>query len=85
MMNKKSGRGSIVLRLLKTIREFYPVMMPVTVVCIVFSAVVSSVPAIFMQNVIAVVEQSWRTGDWPLWEDRFSIWYQFWLYFMCCR
>ena len=64
MMNKKSGRGSIVLRLLKTIREFYPVMMPVTVVCIVFSAVVSSVPAIFMQNVIAVIEQSWRTGDW---------------------
>ena len=64
MMNKKSGRGSIVLRLLKTIQEFYPVMMPVTVVCIVFSAVVSSVPAIFMQNVIAVVEQSWRTGDW---------------------
>ncbi len=64
MMNKKSGRGSIVLRLLKTIREFYPVMMPVTVVCIVFSAVVSSVPAIFMQNAIAVVEQSWRTGDW---------------------
>ena len=63
-MNKKSGRGSIVLRLLKTIRKFYPVMMPVTVVCIVFSAVVSSVPAIFMQNVIAVVEQSWRTGDW---------------------
>ena len=63
-MNKKSGRGSIVLRLLKTIREFYPVMMPVTVVCIVFSAVVSSVPAIFMQNVIAVIEQSWRTGDW---------------------
>ena len=64
MMNKKSGRGSIVLRLLKTIREFYPVMMPVTVVCIVCSAVVSSVPAIFMQNVIAVVEQGWRTGDW---------------------
>ena len=63
-MNKKSGRHSIVLRLLKTIREFYPVMMPVTVVCIIFSAIVSSVPAIFMQNVIAVVEQSWQTGDW---------------------
>ena len=63
-MNKKSGRHSIVLRLLKTIREFYPVMMPVTVACIIFSAIVSSVPAIFMQNVIAVVEQSWQTGDW---------------------
>ena len=66
MMNKKSGRGSIVLRLLKTIREFYPVMMPVTVVCIVFSAVVSSVPAVFMQNAIAVVEQSWRQETGPL-------------------
>ena len=63
-MNKKSSRSSTVLRLLKTIREFYPVMMPVTVVCIIFSAVVSSVPAIFMQNVIAIVEQTWQSGDW---------------------
>ena len=63
-MNKKSGRSSIVLRLLKLIKEFYPVMMPVTIVCIVLSAIVSSVPAVFMQNVIAVIEQSWQTGDW---------------------
>ena len=63
-MNKKSGRSSIVLRLLKLIKEFYPVMMPVTIVCIIFSAIVSSVPAVFMQNVIAVIEQSWQTGDW---------------------
>ena len=63
-MNKKSSRSSTVLRLLKTIREFYPVMMPVTVVCSIFSAVVSSVPAIFMQNVIAIVEQTWQSGDW---------------------
>lgn len=63
-MNKKKGRKSIVLRLLKTIKDFYPVMMPVTVLCIIFSAVVSSIPAVFMQNVIAIVEQSWQTGDW---------------------
>ncbi|MBS1324420.1 MAG: ABC transporter ATP-binding protein [Oscillospiraceae bacterium] len=43
---------------------FYPVMLPVTVICIVFSAVVSSVPAIFMQNIIAVVEENWQNGDW---------------------
>ncbi|OUQ23777.1 ABC transporter [Lachnoclostridium sp. An131] len=65
-MSKKSGKKSIVLRLLKTMKEFYPVMMPVTVICIIFSAVVSSVPAVFMQNVIAVVERSWQTGDWSL-------------------
>ncbi len=65
-MSKKSGKKSIVLRLLKTMKEFYPVTMPVTVICIIFSAVVSSVPAVFMQNVIAVVERSWQTGDWSL-------------------
>ena len=39
-------------------------LLPVTVACILFNAVVSSVPSIFMQNVIAAVEQSWQSGDW---------------------
>ena len=52
------------VRLLKTIREFYPVMLPVTVICIIFNAIVSSVPAVFMQNVIGIVEESWQSGDW---------------------
>ena len=34
------------------------------IVCILLNAVVSSMPSIFMQNVIAAVEQSWQTGDW---------------------
>ncbi|WP_235853191.1 ABC transporter ATP-binding protein [Luxibacter massiliensis] len=51
-------------RLIKTLFEFYPVKMPVVIVCIIFSAAVSSIPAIFMQNVIAIVEESWRSGDW---------------------
>lgn len=46
------------------VRGFYPVMLPTAVVCIVFSAVVSSLPSVFMQNIIAVVEQSWQSGDW---------------------
>ena len=57
-------RKGIVGRLLKTIREFYPVIMPVTVVCIVFSAVVSAVPTIFMQKIIAVIEDNWESGGW---------------------
>ncbi|MGN0295196.1 MAG: ABC transporter ATP-binding protein [Lachnospiraceae bacterium] len=63
-----SGKGSmsIIPRLLKTIREFYPVMLPITVVCIVFNAVVSSIPSIFMQNIIALVEQNWKDGSWDL-------------------
>lgn len=38
--------------------------MPIVLFCIIFSAVVSSIPAIFMQNVIAIVETSWKSGDW---------------------
>lgn len=63
-MKRKKVKKGIIGRLLKTIREFYPVMMPVTIVCVIFSAVVSSIPAIFMQNIIAVVEENWETGNW---------------------
>ena len=38
--------------------------MPIVFFCIIFSAVVSSIPAIFMQNIISIVETSWKTGDW---------------------
>ena len=51
-------------RLIRELFHFYPVALPLVLVCIVFSAVVSSIPSIFMQNVIAVIEQSWQSGDW---------------------
>lgn len=59
-------RKGIIGRLLKTIRKFYPVMFPVTIVCIIFSAVVTSVPTIFMQKIIAVIEEDWKSGDWSI-------------------
>ena len=59
----KAKKGTLP-RLLKTMFEFYPVMLPLTVVCIVISAAVSAIPSIFMQNVIAVIEDSWQSGDW---------------------
>ena len=63
-MSKRKVKKGVVSRLLRTMRGFYPVMLPLAVVCIVFSAVVSSIPSIFMQNVIAAVETSWQSGDW---------------------
>ena len=67
MSNKKQTTGSrkgVMGRLIRTLFEFYPVMLPVAIVCIVLNAIVSSLPSAFMQNVIAVVEQSWQSGDW---------------------
>lgn len=66
MKNKGPSRAKkgTLGRLIKTLFEFYPVKMPIVLFCIIFSAVVSSIPAIFMQNVIAIVETSWKSGDW---------------------
>ena len=58
------NKKGIVGRLLKTMLSFYPVMLPIAIACIIFNAVISSVPSIFMQNIIAVVEESWKSGDW---------------------
>ena len=63
-MKNAKGSGAVVRRLLRTIREFYPVMLPITIVCIIINAVVSSIPSIFMQNIIEVIEVSWQSGDW---------------------
>ncbi len=59
-----NSRKGTIGRILKTILEFYPVELPLVIFCILFSAVVASVPSIFMQNVIAIVERSWQSGDW---------------------
>lgn len=68
MENKKSKskmmKKGVVGRLLNTILKFYPVMLPITIVCIVFSAAVTSVPTVFMQKIIAVIEENWESGDW---------------------
>ncbi len=65
MRKRKTEKGGAVVgRLLRTMREFYPVMLPLAIVCIVINAIVSSIPSLFMQNIIAVIERSWQSGDW---------------------
>ena len=65
-MNKMKSKKAIVFRLFKTIYGFYPVIFPIVIVCIIFNAIISSIPAVFMQNIIALVEENWKTGDWSL-------------------
>ena len=63
-MKERTSKGGIVRRLMKTMLGFYPVMLPFTIVCILCNAVVSSIPSVFMQNIIAELESSWQGGDW---------------------
>ena len=60
----KPDRKGTLKRLLRTLFEFYPVLLPVTLACILFNAVISAIPSIFMQNIIAIIEDSWQAGDW---------------------
>ena len=61
---KNTSRRGVVLRLMKTLFSFYPVLLPIAIVGIIFDAVISAVPSIFMQNVLSVVEDTWESGDW---------------------
>lgn len=54
----------VLRRLLRTLFEFYPVLLPITLVCILINAVVSAAPAVFMQNIIALVDETYKSGDW---------------------
>ncbi len=67
--NMKGGRPQVSIfktlgRAIKMLFKFYPVLVPITIGCIIFSAVASAIPAFFLQKVIADIEK-WRdTGNW---------------------
>ena len=62
--NQPINRKSTFFRLLRTLFAFFPVLMPVALVCILFSAIVGSLPTVFMQKIIAVIEANFQTGNW---------------------
>ena len=51
-------------RVLKMLAKSYPVLFPLTIACIIFSAVTAAVPATFTQRVIAIIEQWYISRDW---------------------
>ena len=58
---KKTGS---LKRLIKLLFKFYPVMLPITIVFIIINAVVSAVPALFQQQIIEIVDTTYKSGDW---------------------
>ena len=67
MENKEmqaAPKKGVIKRIIRTLFSFYPVLMPVVLFCILFNSIVSAIPAVFMQNIIAVIEQSYKSGNW---------------------
>ena len=64
---KTEKKKGVLLRLFKTVLSFYPALLPVALACITLTAIVGAVPAIFMQRVIALIDDMLRSG--ATWEQ----------------
>ena len=61
MQQTKSKLG-LLFRLYRLMFRYYPVLLPLSFVLIIFNAVVRSIPSIFMQNIIEMIEEA--NGAW---------------------
>lgn len=75
-MNKKPMHGpggrkmdfGVLGRVVKMLFKSYPRLIPIALFCIVFSSIVSAIPAIFTQKVLAVITEclETKTFDWEI-------------------
>ncbi len=67
MMGKKPSikeKKNHLFRLLKLLFKSYPVLLPITCVCIIISAITAAMPAIFQQKILADIGNWYQSGDW---------------------
>ena len=55
---KRKINFSVLGRLVKMLYRAYPVLVPLTVVCILFSAAVAAIPGVFIQKILAAIEEA---------------------------
>ncbi len=58
MPRRPKASPRVLGRVLKMLFHYYPVLVPITIFCILLAAVTAALPAIFMQQVIAAIEQA---------------------------
>ncbi len=63
-MPNKTAKKGVILRTLKMLFGYFPRLAPLVTFGLIFSSVVSSIPALFQQRIIAVIEKWVDTGDW---------------------
>ena len=49
---------------LKKFFGYYPRMAPLAMLCVLFSAIVASIPSIFIQKILTVIQKWVQSGDW---------------------
>lgn len=65
MQKRPPVQKGILKRVIKSVFHYYPRMLPIALACIVFNAVVSSLPSLFMQEVFGALKDAVASGrDW---------------------
>ncbi len=62
---KTNGKKHVFARIIKMLFKFYPVLVPVTIVCILCSAAAAAIPDIFIQKITAIVDAAVNVSDPP--------------------
>lgn len=51
-------------RVIRVMFETYPLLLPAVIICIVLQGIMQTLPNVFMENALKVVEDTWQSGDW---------------------
>lgn len=61
---KKGSMGKIIGRTMKMLWQFYPILLPVALGTAVVQAIMQSVPNIFLERILTIIEQYIGAADW---------------------
>ena len=62
----KNSKKSILFRVIKEVFTAYPVLFPLVLVGIVFTAGVSSIPSLFIQKIVSLLEARDPSVSWSV-------------------
>ena len=62
MSQRRRARKGTVARLIKMLFRYFPRLLPFIMVLICVNAVISALPAVFQQRVVAVIQNGWEQG-----------------------
>ena len=63
-LQKKVPAGKVIGRTMKMLWQFYPILLPVALGTAVIQAIMQSVPNIFLERIITIIEQYIGAADW---------------------
>ena len=61
---KGARRSGTLVRLIKLLFSFYPVLLPLVMAGVLLCGLINSIGAVFLQRALEVISTSWQSGDW---------------------